>query len=82
MKNHDFKEEKRLWKKGYKRVAGLDEVGRGCEKPDAEILTSNGWKFYNDINLKDRVLSYTNGGYIKWQKIEKSYRKKILKGIL
>ncbi|MBU0476584.1 ribonuclease HII [Patescibacteria group bacterium] len=25
----NFKEEKRLWRKGYKRVAGLDEAGRG-----------------------------------------------------
>ena len=24
-----FNEEKRLWKKGYKLVAGLDEAGRG-----------------------------------------------------
>ncbi len=26
----NFIEEKKLWKKGYKRVACLDEVGRGC----------------------------------------------------
>jgi len=25
----NFKEEKKLWKRGYKRVAGLDEAGRG-----------------------------------------------------
>lgn len=71
-----LKEEKKLWKKGYKKVVCLDEAGRGCERPDAEILTSNGWKFYFDINLKnDKVLSYTNDGYIKWQKIEKVIEK-------
>jgi len=26
----NLKEEKRLWKKGYKRVVGIDEVGRGA----------------------------------------------------
>ena len=25
-----FREEKKLWKKGYKRVVGLDEAGRGA----------------------------------------------------
>ena len=25
----NFVEEKKLWKKGFKRVAGLDEAGRG-----------------------------------------------------
>lgn len=29
MRHPNFREEKRLWKKGYKRVAGLDEAGRG-----------------------------------------------------
>ncbi len=29
MKYPNFREEKKLWKKGYKRVAGLDEAGRG-----------------------------------------------------
>lgn len=29
MKYPNFREEKKLWKKGYKRVAGLDESGRG-----------------------------------------------------
>ena len=26
----NLNEEKKLWKKGFKRVVGLDEVGRGC----------------------------------------------------
>ena len=29
MRYPNFNEEKKLWKKGYKRVAGLDEAGRG-----------------------------------------------------
>jgi len=29
MKYPNFREEKKLWKKGYKRVVGIDEVGRG-----------------------------------------------------
>jgi len=67
--------EKYYWKKGYKTIIGLDEAGRGCEKIDAEVLTNNGWKFYNNINLQDKVLSYTDDGYIKWQKIEKLIEK-------
>ncbi len=30
MKVPSFQVERKLWKKGYKKVAGLDEVGRGC----------------------------------------------------
>lgn len=30
MKLPDFGYEKRIWKKGYRIVAGVDEVGRGC----------------------------------------------------
>ena len=67
--------EKQVFKQDYQIVAGIDEAGRGCEKIDAEVLTNNGWKFYADINLKDKVLSYTNDGYIKWQKIEKIIEK-------
>ena len=26
----NLREEKKLWRKGYKRVVGLDEAGRGC----------------------------------------------------
>ena len=30
MKYPNLREEKKLWRKEYKRVAGLDEAGRGC----------------------------------------------------
>jgi len=76
MKYPNLYQEKKLWKKGFKRIAGLDEAGRGCERPDAKILTSNGWKFYTDINFKkDKVLSYTNAGLTRWQRIEKVIEK-------
>ena len=71
----DLKTEKFYQKNGYKYIFGVDEAGRGCEKIDAEVLTNNGWKFYNNINLKDKVLSYTDDGFIKWQKIEKLIEK-------
>jgi len=71
----DLITEKYYWKKGFKTIAGLDEAGRGCEKIDAEVLTNNGWKFYNNISLKDKVLSYMDNGYMKWQKIEKVIKK-------
>jgi len=66
--------EKQVFKK-YPVVAGIDEVGRGCERIDAEVLTNNGWKFYSKITLKDKVLSYTSNGHIKWQKIGKIIEK-------
>ena len=76
MKYPNLREEKKLWKKRFKRVAGLDEAGRGCERPDAEVLTNNGWKFCTDIDIKnDKALSFTKEGYIKWQKIEKVIEK-------
>lgn len=65
-----------LKNRGYKYIIGVDEVGRGCENPDAEILTNNGWKYYTDIDvLTDMVLSYTPEGYIEWQSIESIYEK-------
>jgi len=67
--------EKQVFKKGYRLVAGIDEAGRGCERIDAKVLTNNGWKFYSDINLEDKVLSYSNNGYIRWQKIERIIEK-------
>ena len=66
----NFKEEKKLWKKGYTYIVGLDEAGRGCERPDAEVLTDSGWKFYYDINLDDKVLSFNEDGFLVWQKIK------------
>ncbi|PIV12686.1 MAG: ribonuclease HII [Candidatus Nealsonbacteria bacterium CG03_land_8_20_14_0_80_36_12] len=30
MKYPNLREEKKLWRKGYKKVVGLDEAGRGC----------------------------------------------------
>lgn len=60
-----------LKNKGYKYIIGIDEVGRGCEHPNAEILTDNGWKHYCDISVsKDKVLSYTPDGNIEWQPID------------
>jgi len=57
--------------KNNKIIVGIDEAGRGCERPDAEVLTNNGWKSYFEISLKDKVLSYADNGYMKWQKIDK-----------
>ena len=76
MRYSTLKEEKKLWKNGYQLVAGIDEVGRGCERPDSEVLTNNGWKFYADINPEtDKVLSYGDDGYIRWQNIERIIEK-------
>ncbi|MDP2951669.1 MAG: ribonuclease HII [bacterium] len=55
-------------------VFGVDEVGRGCERPDAEILTRNGWKKYTSLNRQDEVLSYNNGS-LEWQKIKRVVEK-------
>ncbi|MDD2677908.1 MAG: ribonuclease HII [Candidatus Paceibacterota bacterium] len=73
----NLKTEKYYWKKGYQNIIGLDEAGRGCEKIDAEILTNNGWKFYNNIQPQDKVLSYADDGYMRWQKIEKLIEKNL-----
>jgi len=57
-----------LKSKGYKHIIGVDEVGRGCEHKNAEVLTTEGWKYYTEIDVKtDKVLSYTDTGNIVWQ---------------
>jgi len=53
-------------------IMGVDEVGRGCERPDAEVLTRHaGWKHYSDLSLNDEILSYTKDGEMVWQNIDK-----------
>lgn len=54
---------------GSSFIAGLDECGRGCERPDAEVLTKRGWKHYSDILKDDKVLSYTDEHKMVWQPI-------------
>lgn len=62
--------ESNVMSKGYSHIVGVDEAGRGCEHQNADILTTNGWKHYKDIDTKlDKVLSYTVNGNIEWQKI-------------
>jgi len=61
--------EKGLHNEGFNYIAGVDEVGRGCEKIDAEVLTDSGWKTYKKLALSDKVLSYTDNDTIEWQKI-------------
>jgi len=59
-----------LKNQGYSYIIGIDEAGRGCEKPDAEVLTNNGWKYYTEIDVdSDSILSYTVDGNIEWQNI-------------
>jgi len=70
-----YKYELELKEEGYSFVAGVDEAGRGCEKYDAEVLTSNGWKYYTNISLNDKVLSYTSNGMIEWQSIDEIIEK-------
>lgn len=54
----DFAEEKRLWKKGYKFVIGVDEVGRGAF---AGPVTVAAVCFSSDKNLKNvRAENITN----------------------
>jgi len=47
----NFKEEKRLWRQGFKRVAGLDEAGRGPlagpVSAAAVVMQKNKWKIIN-----------------------------------
>ena len=57
MKYPNFREEKKLWREGYKMVVGIDEAGRGplagpviaCATTVPEFLISN-FKF---LNIKD-----------------------------
>ncbi len=55
MRNPNFQEEKKLWRKGFKRVAGLDEAGRGPlagPVTAAAVILKRLWKLdFN--NIKD-----------------------------
>jgi len=51
----------------------IDESGWGCERIDADILTNNGWKSYNQLNNTDKVLTYLDNGDIKWTHFTKKF---------
>lgn len=51
-------------------ICGVDESGRGCEFEDAIILTNNGWKKYDQLDIStDLVMSYTQTHRMVWQPI-------------
>ncbi len=80
MQSPNFSEEKKLWKKGFKCIAGLDEVGRGplagpvvaCAvfvKPYAKILVT-GINDSKKLSEKQREVLYKNlinHKDIKWE---------------
>ncbi len=53
----NFSFEKKLWKRGYKSIAGVDEVGRGCFAgpvvAGAVALTAKQTKAYANIRIND-----------------------------
>ncbi len=52
MRRPNFQEEKRLWKRGFKRVAGLDEAGRGpLAGPVTAAAVMINWR--SDLQLSD-----------------------------
>lgn len=66
----DYSIENDISKRENYVIVGVDECGRGCEHPSAEVLTKEGWKSYTDLSLEDLVLSYTKNGNIVWQNID------------
>ncbi|KAJ6244856.1 intein-containing ribonuclease h2 subunit a precursor [Anaeramoeba flamelloides] len=49
---------------------GIDEAGRGCERDDAEVLTSEGFKKFCTLEIKkDLVLSINENMELLWQPI-------------
>jgi len=57
MRYPNFNEEKKLWKKGYEIVVGLDEVGRGCLSGPVVAAAFTVSKFlifnFKFLNIKD-----------------------------
>jgi ribonuclease HII len=74
MKYPNFREKKKLWRKGYKRVVGLDEAGRGPLAGPvvaaAVMIKNNGRK----INKKFITLGVRDSKKITPKKREELYR--------
>ena len=75
----NFEEEKILWHKGFKRIAGLDEAGRGplagpvvagavLVSPKAKIIIKgiNDSKKLSEKQREKLYKAITNHKYIKW----------------
>ncbi len=57
MKKPNFKEEKKIWKKGCEFVIGIDEVGKGSF---AGPVVAGAVVFKKGSNFKDGMLSEIN----------------------
>jgi len=64
---------------------GINETVKGkdpgCVDKETEILTDSGWKYFNDLTYKDKVLSLNKEGVADYYKINKLIKSKY-KGIL
>ena len=56
-------------------------VDLGCYSDDTEILTENGWKYFEHVNYNDAIATLNENGYLEYQKptniIKKPYKGKM-----
>lgn len=52
----------------YQRLKHLVSDKIHCLTMDHEVLTENGWKFYHDITMDDKIATLVNGTQITYQK--------------
>jgi len=71
MKYPNLKEEKKLWRKGYKRVAGLDESGRG---PLAGPVIAAAMRIKPRLNSKFKHLQLKDSKKLTPKKREEFYK--------
>ena len=45
-----------------------------CYDDETEILTCNGWKYFDDVSVNDEVWSLNNKGYLEKAKVKNKYR--------
>lgn len=64
--NIDYKELKQMLQEFIYNLNVPTRVGHQCVSEDTEILTKNGWKKYNEINVGDKILTLN----IETKKIE------------
>ena len=74
MKKPSFREEKKIWKKGYEFVIGVDEVGRGSF---AGPVVAGGVIFRKGSNFKEGILLETNDSKLLNPKKRKMLSKEI-----
>lgn len=52
----------------HDNLIGTIKSGHGCYDIETEVLTADGWKFWPDVTMEDRLATRTDGGVLEYHR--------------